>query len=371
MTKELLPQIVRQKPAAAGSKAYSSRSEVWLRISGFLSTRSPNTQDTYQLVIKEWCRFLGAEAGTDEAAKALLRAKDIHAMAYRNWLEKRPGETPRWLRSKRNAEMEMLPDVTRLYYRPKKNEGLEYTLSNATIAKKFAVLRRLYRMLINANLLRQNPFDSDAAPPPPKDSGRKRPTEMIDFALVKRILDLPDTKNPKGLRDKAMLSLFFGAGLRRSEVQKLRIGDVRWTRDGTPFLYLRATKAKKDAEQALPGWAAEIVMQLVRARKSAGAYPEDYLFVGYTGRGGKRSTSAAVSTVGIYNIFKYYCERAGAKFVSPHSARATAITKLLAEGIPHRKVQEFSRHASIQMVEVYDKRRLSIEENPGRDLEYE
>ena len=63
--------------------------------------------------------------------------------------------------------------------------------------------------------------------------------------------------------------------------------------------------------------------------------------------------------------------RAGAgNFVSPHSARATAITKLLSDGFSHREVQEFSRHASIQMVEVYDKRRISIDDNPASDLDY-
>jgi integrase len=55
---------------------------------------------------------------------------------------------------------------------------------------------------------------------------------------------------------------------------------------------------------------------------------------------------------------------------SPTCARATAITKLLADGIPHRQVQEFSRHASIQMVEWYDKRRFSVDENVGVGFEY-
>jgi integrase len=74
----------------------------------------------------------------------------------------------------------------------------------------------------------------------------------------------------------------------------------------------------------------------------------------------------------LYRLFKHYCEKAGAtQFLTPHSARATAITKLLADGIPHREVQEFSRHSSIQMVELYDKRRLTVEENPGKELDYE
>ena len=62
---------------------------------------------------------------------------------------------------------------------------------------------------------------------------------------------------------------------------------------------------------------------------------------------------------------------ADAASTGAHSARATAITRLLAEGIPHREVQEFSRHASIQMVELYDKRRIGVDKNPGRGLDYD
>ncbi len=56
--------------------------------------------------------------------------------------------------------------------------------------------------------------------------------------------------------------------------------------------------------------------------------------------------------------------------MSPHSARATAITKLLDSGFSHRDVQEFSRHASVQMVEIYDKRRLQVDESPAKKLEF-
>jgi hypothetical protein len=49
----------------------------------------------------------------------------------------------------------------------------------------------------------------------------------------------------------------------------------------------------------------------------------------------------------------------------------TAISKLLSDGISHREVQEFSRHSSVQMVELYDKRRIGVEDNPGKKLEYD
>jgi site-specific recombinase XerC len=197
--------------------------------------------------------------------------------------------------------------------RGKKKDGLDATQSNATIHKKFAALRRMYRMLIASNCgIAENPFEADKVPPPPKDAGRKRPTQMIDFDLVMEIISLPDLGTPKGRRDRAILALLFGAGLRRGEVVTLRIGDVRRTSQGTTYLYLRHTKAKRDAEQAIPDWAAEAISVLIEDRRAQKASDGDYLFVGFTGRAGKSVTDKPMSDTGLYLVFKQYCMAAGA-----------------------------------------------------------
>ena len=341
---------------------------LWLKLSAFLSLRSPNTQRTYLGIIEEWCEFLGAKAGSADAARRVAAATDLQATAFRAWLNRQPGETPRLM--KRRGSLSRAVQIERSSSGRK--DGLESTLSNATIAKKFAALRRIYRALMGPELgISLNPFDSDRVPPPPKDAGRKRPTEMISFELVEKILDGPDTSTPKGRRDLAALAALFGGGLRRSEVIHLRLADVRTTPAGTTYLYLRSTKAKRDAEQALPKWAAKILNQLATERRKDGAAEADFLFVCYTGQAGNTPTSRPLSDGGLYALFKRYCILAGAgDFVTPHSARATAITKLLADGVPHREVQGFSRHASIQMVELYDKRRIGVDEGSGRGLDF-
>jgi integrase len=351
----------------------SDTEKVWLRISAFLSLKSPATRVTYSGIVAEWCRFLGAEPGTPASAELLLTATDLHAIAYRKFLERKPGEKPRMSHSTGRASSERSVSTEHRTGRGTKKDGLDSTQSNATIHKKFAALRRIYRMLLSSNLgLVENPFEADKVPPPPKDAGRKRPTQMVDFELVMEIVSLPDIGTPKGRRDRAILATLFGGGLRRSEVVNLRIGDVKRTAHGTTFLYLRHTKAKKDAEQAIPSWAAEHLWELIAERKQQGAMDGDYLFVGFTGKGGNTITTRPMSDTAVYLLFKQYCVAAGAgAYATPHSARATAITKLLADGVPHREVQEFSRHSSIQMVEWYDKRRFSVEESPARGLSYE
>lgn len=343
--------------------------EAWLRIGAFLSLKSENTRTTYRTVVVEWCRFLGGEPDEVETAKKLLKATDLHAIAYKNWLEKRPGQKPRMTTTPKKSSSKEIEVRSKAHTR---RDGLQHTQAEATIAKKFAALRRIYRMLMASGFaIKRNPFDVDLVPAPKAQAGRKRPTEMVEFDLVKALLSLPDPEQPKGIRDKAILSVLFGGGLRRSEVCGVRLGDFKSTPKGSSYLVLRATKAQKDAEQVLPPWAGENVAKLVELRKLQGASQGDFLFNSYRGRGGKIPTQDPISADGIYLLFKAYCKQLGLDHASPHSARATAITKLLTDGVSFREVQEFSRHSSVQMVEVYDKRRISVDENPGKDLSYD
>lgn len=341
--------------------------EAWLHLAAFLSGKAPHTQVTYQGILKEWCEFLGSEIGTPAAAQKILKASYLHAIAFQQALKKRPGTQPRFTTTASTSK------AVSKNTRAKKSTGLEATQSNATIAKKCAALRRMYRVLISGNIgVQQNPFDSDKAPPPPKEAGRKRPTEMVDFSLVQEIILSPARDTAVGRRDRAILGLLFGAGMRRSEVAELRIGDIRKTASGKTYLYLRSTKAKKDAEQAIPDWSVRLLQETLKDRKEMKAQSGDYVFVSF--KGCKRSSAShePISHTSIWRLFRHYCMKAGAGgHKSPHSARATAITKLLTDGIPHRLVQEFSRHASVQMVEHYDKRRMRIEDNPGLGLNFD
>jgi len=345
----------------------SVENQVWNRINAFLSLKSKNTQITYIGIIKEWCEFLGGQAGSPEAAEMLICATDLHVVAYRKWLEQRPGQRPRYMQSY-NKCLDLEPSEMGHCL----NDGYQSTQANATVAKKFAALRRIYRMLISINIgISVNPFDPDIVPSPSAKSGQKRPTEMLNFSLVKKVIEIPVTDQAGGIRDKAALSLLFGCGLRRSEVVALKLCDLCQSVQGTPYIRLRATKNKKDANQPLPNWVNENVEVLKNQRLNEGADVSDPLFVSYRGSTAKNGHHVQMTANGLYKMFKMYCLKAGVgSFITPHSARATAITKLLSDGVDHREVQEFSRHSSIQMVENYDKRRYKIEDNPGRKIKY-
>ncbi|RME60940.1 MAG: hypothetical protein D6780_02555 [Candidatus Dadabacteria bacterium] len=345
---------------------------IWQRVAAFLSTKAPSTRETYIYIVKEWCEFLGINFGSSEGARGFLSASSLDALRFIRWLERRPGLKVRGWRSKEEAkeveESRLYPSQlkrTKVYVR----DGLHPTQSNNTIGKKVTALRRIYRELVKAGLLSVNPFDS--VPTPKRQSGMKRPTEMVSYGVIKEILDSVDISNSKGRRDKGILALLFGAGLRRSEIIKLRLEDFRVSEAGTPYLYLRATKAGKDAYQAIPEWAAKVLTTVIEDRLKQGASSEGFIFNSYRGRKGLTPTEHPISSSGIYKLFIRYCRLAGVEGrVSPHSARATAITRLLDQGFSHRDVLLFSRHSSVQMVELYDKRRSTVDENPAKELKY-
>ena len=349
-----------------------SQNETWLRISAFLSMKSENTQKTYLGIINEWCDFLGIEPGSPAAAKRISGATEIDALAYINTIKKNIGQKPRVKATNRESKSKAQTKALSKERSKKqtRNDGTQSQLANATLVKKVAALRRIYRVLISAGIgPRLNPFASDSISLPSPKSGQKRPTEMISYKKVSEVLTLPNRTTLKGRRDAAILALLFGGGLRRSEVIKLRIADVKRTSANTLYVYLRATKAGADAEQALPAWAAPEIDAVITDRKEQGAKDGDFLICSFRGQAGVAPTHYPVSATGLYN--KTYCSHAGIdKIVSPHSARATSITKLLDQGMTHREVQEFSRHASVQMVEVYDKRRYGVDESPAKDLSY-
>lgn len=303
-----------------------------------LNNHSARTRRSYESIVSEWARFIGAEIGSIGAAT------QQDAMLYIA-----------------HQRSQILP--------PKPGKKAEKR-AEKTVFRKYAMLRTLYRFLAHQGAVPANVFDFHC--PPPKKSGpERRQTLLIPFEKVRKILELPSSGTKDGIRDRAALGVLFGGALRRGEVLNLSLDDVRVSPKGNVFLRLRNTKNGEDKDHAIPKWCIRRIVQLYNQRIEEGAGPDDPLFVVYWRRSGRPSTKP-LSDSSLYRLFKLYCKEVG---LGPeyytHAARATAITRMLAQGVDHRRVQEFSRHRSIQMVEKYDKRFYSVDESPASELDYE
>lgn len=302
----------------------------------WLAIKPTNTRVQYMRQAKAWSQHLGCKLEEDRAGFLWIKAKHTDALDYCNSMAARTAQD--------------------------KRHG---TISPATIRHHCAVLKSIYDELIAQGLAETNPFTRVVRELVQGDAGARRPHRRVPTDAVKKLIQwVPRTKDEK--QDLAIISLFFGAALRRSEVINIRIGDLHTTEKGTTVLTLPQTKAQKVQTVSLPSWCAANVQAwlAVRAKESSAREP---LFVRYDSKGNRHP----VTDSGVYRWFKRICEEFEIGEWTPHCARVTAITQLLDQGKDHRSVQELSRHASVQMVEKYDRRRVEADESASKDLEYE
>jgi integrase/recombinase XerC/integrase/recombinase XerD len=209
----------------------------------------------------------------------------------------------------------------------------------ATLARKLASLRSLFGSLVEHGVLEQNPADLIPSPKRPRNLPRVlKPQEL--FTLLDRI---PATTALE-MRDRAMLELGYGCGLRAEELVNLDIGDVEF--DGEQVRVLG--KGSKTRYVPLGEHAARAVERyLERARPAlSGADEEPALLLSKSGR--RLSTSDVRRRLRVWT--RHAALHAG---VSPHWLRHSFATHLLEGGADLRAIQELLGHASISTTQVY------------------
>lgn len=218
-------------------------------------------------------------------------------------------------------------------------------------SQRYAIIlmNQVFLRLVEADLRETNPMKTFKAL-------KFRETEVRRAAAlsskdVTRLLNSPRGSNREAVRDRAVLALLFGCGLRRSEVWNLRLGDIRVSTRGVAYVALRTSKAGRPSAQPMAPWVAERVSAYVKLRWQDGALNTHRLVCRYLQDGTPRDASNRF----VNDIVRRHAERCGFKNVTSHSGRVSSITHLLASGHGPRKVMQFSRHASIQAMERYDR----------------
>jgi len=162
---------------------------------------------------------------------------------------------------------------------------------------------------------------------------------------MRRLLEIPDAKSPLGLRDRAILELFYSTGLRRSELATLSVYDVDLN---AGVVRVRSGKGKKDRVVPLGKVAARWVSEYVRRIRPAFAREasDTHLFLTAAGRGISDALLAALAN---------RCARRAEieKKVSCHSLRHAFATHLHQEGAGIRAIQAMLGHESLESTQIY------------------
>jgi integrase/recombinase XerD len=212
-------------------------------------------------------------------------------------------------------------------------------LSPASIRRNVSAVRSYFRFLLGDGILLQDPSERLDTP----QRWRTLP-EVLTVAEVKKLLDAPNMDDPLYFRDRAMLELAYGAGLRVSEWIGIGVKDVMFDA-GLVRVFGKGSKERlvpigRSAIAALAIYAREL-----RPRLGAAA-GKGALFLNARGQ--------PLSRMGAWKILRKYVKRSGiTKHVYPHTLRHSFATHLLEGGADLRAVQEMLGHADISTTQIY------------------
>jgi integrase/recombinase XerD len=240
-----------------------------------------------------------------------------------------------WLHATHSRALEESRESDLLDYAAQRHAGTRATTAN----RRLTVFKRYFRWALRERLLTTDPTLKLLAARQPL-----RVPKVVSEAQVEALLAAPDTEQPQGQRDRAMLELMYASGLRVSELVQLKTVHL-----GLNEGVLHVT-GKGSRERLVPfGAEAHAWLQtyLLQARvQILGSRASDALFVTRLGQGMSRQM--------FWKLIKAYAVQAGVTApLSPHTLRHAFATHLLNHGADLRAVQMLLGHADIGTTTIY------------------
>jgi integrase/recombinase XerD len=213
--------------------------------------------------------------------------------------------------------------------------------SPRSVARAVACIRGFYRFLVIDKRIKASPA-ADLRPP----KAWKVLPRYLSIDEVDRLMEQPDVRTPRGLRDRALIELLYATGMRVSELVEIRPADVNLEAS-----YLTCT-GKGDKQRIVPigdqaaSWVARYVAEARPALIGRRTSPR--LFVNARGGG------PGLTRVGFWKILKGYALQAGlGRTISPHMLRHSFATHLLERGADLRAIQMMLGHADLSTTQIY------------------
>jgi integrase/recombinase XerC len=208
-------------------------------------------------------------------------------------------------------------------------------MAKRSIARKAAALRRYFAWLTRTGALTTDPASRLSAP-----RGDGRLPHVLKSDELETLLAGDDAGQPVGLRDRAVVELLYGSGLRVAELCGLRPADVdpgrRQVRVWGKGAKQRQVPMTDASVEAVRAW-----VQAGRAALTTAETPVDALFLN---RRGRRMTPRDVRRI---------LDRRAASPTHPHALRHTFATHLLDGGADLRAVQELLGHSDLATTQLY------------------
>lgn len=275
--------------------------------------------------IEAFLHYLSAERRYSPHTVAAYGSDLTQVSAY--WQENHPGQ-----------EVPVPGDLDKNFFRGYFGDLMRYGMGRRSIGRKMAAVRAFYRYLVLTGRVEVNPAQNLTPP--------KRPSELPHFLRpqeVSQALSQIGDDSPAGRRDRAILELLYGTGMRLSELVGLDLGDV----DRHALTVRVWGKGSKVRVLPLGQHAVEAVDRYLAVRERLGPAPgEKALLLNH--RGGR------LGTRGVQQRVRHWLEAVSDQSrLSPHLLRHSFATHLLDRGADLKAVQELLGHASLSTTQIY------------------
>jgi tyrosine recombinase XerC len=210
-------------------------------------------------------------------------------------------------------------------------------LSRATVARRSASIRSFFRFLARTGRRRDNPMSALRSP-----RREEKLPQFLTIEEVDRLMEAPEAATWAGRRDRAMLELLYGAGLRVGELHGLNLDDV----DMRTGMVLVRGKGKKERLVPAGRCAVDALRVYLRTPCPQRRDPRA-LFLNQTG--GTRLSARSIRRV----VRRCAVEAGLDPSLSPHALRHSFATHLLSNGADLRAVQELLGHENLSTTQIY------------------
>jgi tyrosine recombinase XerC len=212
------------------------------------------------------------------------------------------------------------------------------SLTKTSVARKLAAVRSFFEFGVRQKWIDDNPARIVSTP----RLDRHVPVFLSEEEM-KKLIEVPPTDDVIGLRDRAILELFYATGIRVGELVGIELDDLSLDEK---MIRVRG-KGKKERLVPFGRKAAESLETYLRARPSLPlVLGQKALFLNYRG---SRLTSRSIERL----VTKYFSRIALRKKISPHALRHSFATHLLGRGADLRVIQELLGHESLATTQKY------------------
>ena len=223
--------------------------------------------------------------------------------------------------------------------------------SRASAARKLAAIRAFGRFLTREGVVDRDPAAFVGTP-----KREQRLPAHLGEGEITQLLETPDTAQPLGRRDRAILELFYASGLRLSELVGLDVDDINLSSRVVRVLGKgrkeRIVPFNRSTEDALRAWLQDWETIGAPGKRGHSTFYKSRknlsvpIFLNYQGR--------RLSTRSVDRLVRKYVAACSTRFgISPHALRHSFATHLLERGADLRAIQELLGHARLTTTQRY------------------